>query len=610
MISAVISLLAVACSETTEVAPDPTLSAALAGSPQAEALMTECTMGGANTCFALGLEQENRAGFDTLAGAERTNMVARSITQKLYLMAALDGHTEAQFRLGNLLAGPQGHPATTIRDARSWLERAADSGHEGAIMRLESLYPRSSLRLTARDLPVPPPPERAAAPLVALGSESAALQITAYMSYSCPQCANIHSEFLQVDLPGDIEDGLTRLEIRELPGAPAREAALLGAIVSRCIHQVKGDTAYLAFSDRLYATQADWRDDRNPLPEFTRAALESGTNYTELDDCRRRRSIMRSILHNKRTAKNDFGTDVAPIIVMNGNHLPATNPEDIKSEYANARANYLQTGQAPRPPEQKPQPVHTPTTTDPLALNENTVRVFDACFQKIRRKEDCIGGITNDQLTELLKQAAREPFIVAAGDTRDQRAALPVTLPGFPPAQLQRVAQLEAEARAAYTAGELTGAAHDKRRAEIGEQISSAARSGNVVAQVALSTAFLNQHLYTPSPRPQAHAEQAYLWNQIAAHQSANVMARMFDPTSSNTPATDLAIAKYFANQVGEQAAKLETLLPEQDIQRIRDEARRWRPLSPSLETIHMREDFQAYYFGHIMSAYETLSEG
>ena len=603
------ALLITACSEGANSAntAGSTRGPTLADSAEGEALMWQCAQGGANTCFTLGLEEENRTGIDGLAGEAYYTAISKSVAKKLYLMAALDGHTRAQFRLGNLLAGPPGQPSGSIREARRWLERAADKGHEGAIMRLEALYPRTPLRLTANDLPVPPEPEPSVAPIISMGDETAALQITAFMSYSCPQCADIHSEFIAPELLDDISAGHAQLVVRELPGEPAEEAAILGAILGRCIHQVKGDTAFIAFSGRLYDSQAEWRNDRNPLPEFMEAALESGVSLGELDDCRRRRSIVQSILQNKKTAENDHDTDKAPILLLNGTRLPSTAPESIKAVYAMARTRYLETGIAPKQspsPQTETPPARTPSTTDPLILSRNTVIVFDACFQKIRRSKECISGISNDQLTELIVKAASESITLPSGEGDA------ISLPGFPPAQLQRVAQLESEARRAYTSGDITGAAHDKRRKEIGEQISNAANSGNVVAQIALATHFLNGFLYTSEGTQQDLADQAYFWNRVAAHQSGRILDTMFQPNGARRKPMDDAIKTYFVDQLEQQAETLRPILSSQARERVETEAAAWRPVAPALDEIHMREDFQAYYFGHIMTAYETFAGG
>ncbi|RZJ05766.1 MAG: DsbA family protein [Brevundimonas sp.] len=112
--------------------------------------------------------------------------------------------------------------------------------------------------LAAAQTPAPPAP--AAAPLTVepyrpddrtLGSATAPVTLTAYISTTCSHCAHWHV----VDLPAFktkyIDTGLVRLVYRDLPTSPVR-IAMVGTAIARCAPAER----YEAVLDALYRGQA------------------------------------------------------------------------------------------------------------------------------------------------------------------------------------------------------------------------------------------------------------------------------------------------------------------------------------------------------------------
>ena len=118
-------------------------------------------------------------------------------------------------------------------------------------------------------------------PDMMLGNPDAPVTVIEYASFTCPHCANF-SETVFKDLKRDyIDTGKIKYIHREVF---FDRYGLWATMVARC----GGEMRYFGIADRLYATQKDWIDTKNPAniaDNLRKIGLSSGMDAAQLDAC-------------------------------------------------------------------------------------------------------------------------------------------------------------------------------------------------------------------------------------------------------------------------------------------------------------------------------------
>lgn len=126
----------------------------------------------------------------------------------------------------------------------------------------------------------PPFPAELDAIGVQLGDPNAPVVVREFADYQCPGCASfarVHEQ-LRADY---IDTGKVRLVFFELPLSQHRNA-MPAAQAARCA----GDQdAYWGMHDSLFAHQATWSAQSDPLPSFTAYAQELNLNRGRFERC-------------------------------------------------------------------------------------------------------------------------------------------------------------------------------------------------------------------------------------------------------------------------------------------------------------------------------------
>lgn len=115
-----------------------------------------------------------------------------------------------------------------------------------------------------------------------LGSDSAPIEITEYADYQCPGCQQFETlQFPQVRRQL-IETGRVRWRYRDFPLDQIHPNARLAAHSAACAND---QGKYWEQHRLIYEGQADWSEERNPVPIFERYAQRAGLNVAEYKTC-------------------------------------------------------------------------------------------------------------------------------------------------------------------------------------------------------------------------------------------------------------------------------------------------------------------------------------
>lgn len=153
---------------------------------------------------------------------------------------------------------------------------------------------------------------------VAMGSDSAPVEIAEYSDFQCPYCAR----FAVLQMP-DLRDrlvasGRVRWRFMHFPldGHPNSPAAHLAAA---CANE---QGKFWQMHDALYQGQGDWSESRNPERMFGDYAERIGLDRSRYGQCVRERRAWPQVLADK--ARGDsLGVSATPTFFVNGRELPA-----------------------------------------------------------------------------------------------------------------------------------------------------------------------------------------------------------------------------------------------------------------------------------------------
>jgi protein-disulfide isomerase len=173
-----------------------------------------------------------------------------------------------------------------------------------------------SLAARAGDAPPAAPAETAKPaaesplPDMAVGKEDAPVTIIEYSSLTCPHCAHFHKDVFPELKSQYIDTGKVRYVYREFP---LNEPALAGAVVARCLDSSR----YFAFTDLLFAKQADWAFKDDALTPLKAYAKQAGLSEKDFNECVDNEALQKKVLAI-RDEGSKKGVNATPSFFVNG----------------------------------------------------------------------------------------------------------------------------------------------------------------------------------------------------------------------------------------------------------------------------------------------------
>ena len=144
-----------------------------------------------------------------------------------------------------------------------------------------------------------------------LGQAGAPVTIVEYASFTCPHCAQFHSEILPDLKKAYVDTGKARLVFRDFP---LDRSAFAASVVARCATASR----YFGIVDLLFREQPRWSGARDPMAALGRIAILAGISKKKLDACLKDEKIQKAVLQQRLTATQEFNITSTPTLIVNG----------------------------------------------------------------------------------------------------------------------------------------------------------------------------------------------------------------------------------------------------------------------------------------------------
>jgi protein-disulfide isomerase len=173
----------------------------------------------------------------------------------------------------------------------------------------------------------PAAPELPVVADMAIGNLDSKVVLTEYASYTCPHCANFHTEVFK-DLKRDyIDTGKIKFVYREVY---FDRYGLWAGMVARC----GGDMRYFGIQDILYSTQKEWAGSDDPavvVENLRRIGRTAGLEDAALDACLNDGAMAQAMVNKYQADSEADGINSTPSFVLNGVKHSNMNYADLKA---------------------------------------------------------------------------------------------------------------------------------------------------------------------------------------------------------------------------------------------------------------------------------------
>jgi protein-disulfide isomerase len=146
---------------------------------------------------------------------------------------------------------------------------------------------------------------------VALGPETAKVNIVEYASLTCSHCAAFHKETWPELKKRYLDTGKVRFTLREFPLDPLATA---GFMLARC----DGNAKYYPVSDLLFDQQRNWAFTDKPLDALRALMRQAGFSQEKFDACLRDQKLYDAVNAVKNRGVEQFTVDSTPTFFING----------------------------------------------------------------------------------------------------------------------------------------------------------------------------------------------------------------------------------------------------------------------------------------------------
>ena len=158
-----------------------------------------------------------------------------------------------------------------------------------------------------------------------MGDANAPITIVEYASMTCPHCKTFHNRILP-DLKKDyIDTGKAKYILRPFPfdGDRRGEAAFMLALCAP-------NDNYYAMIDALFATQAAWGGQGNPVPELLRISKLAGMSEADFKACLGNQDLLTKMVQGRNKAVKEFGVRATPTVFINGEKVGEPSLANLK----------------------------------------------------------------------------------------------------------------------------------------------------------------------------------------------------------------------------------------------------------------------------------------
>ena len=146
---------------------------------------------------------------------------------------------------------------------------------------------------------------------VALGPETAKVNIVEYASLTCSHCAAFHKDTWPELKKRYLDTGKVRFTLREFPLDPLATA---GFMLARC----DGNAKYYPISDLLFEQQRNWAFTDKPLDALRALMRQAGFSQEKFDACLRDQKLYDAVNAVKNRGVEQFNVDSTPTFFING----------------------------------------------------------------------------------------------------------------------------------------------------------------------------------------------------------------------------------------------------------------------------------------------------
>ena len=160
----------------------------------------------------------------------------------------------------------------------------------------------------------------------AIGPEDAKVKMIEYASFTCPHCADFHSNVFKQLKADYIDTGKLRFEYREVY---FDRYGLWAAMMARC----GGAPRYFGITDILFSTQREWAasDDPNVVVEnLKKIGRTAGLEAATLDACMTDGPTAEALVAHFETNFKADGIEGTPTLLINGTKHANMSYADLK----------------------------------------------------------------------------------------------------------------------------------------------------------------------------------------------------------------------------------------------------------------------------------------
>jgi protein-disulfide isomerase len=151
-----------------------------------------------------------------------------------------------------------------------------------------------------------------------IGDVGAKVQISEYLSFTCPHCEHFHAEVYPKLKADYIDTGKVRLTYHEVY---FDRYGLWGAMLARC----GGEMRYIGIVDLLYDKQRDWAASDDPtvaVDQLKKIGLIAGIDDATADACLKDQTVAQALVtHYQSSLDRDFPKNSfqgTPSFIING----------------------------------------------------------------------------------------------------------------------------------------------------------------------------------------------------------------------------------------------------------------------------------------------------
>ncbi|RPE64832.1 protein-disulfide isomerase [Pacificibacter maritimus] len=152
-------------------------------------------------------------------------------------------------------------------------------------------------------------------PDLIMGDADAPIELIEYASYTCPHCANFHSNVFKQLKENYIDTGKVKFVYREVY---FDKYGLWAAMVARC----GGDLRYFGIQGMLYEQQSDWigggKDAMEIVSNLRTIGKKAGLSDADLDACMNDGDMAQAMVAKFENEMQEYDVSGTPTLVING----------------------------------------------------------------------------------------------------------------------------------------------------------------------------------------------------------------------------------------------------------------------------------------------------